>query len=74
MGFPFVHRAAFVSIDGKRILAIEGTAPLSREKLTDLRTTLSWAEVDVVRLLRRIPMDSRHNSKVNYPELIRHLK
>ena len=71
MSFSFVRRAAFVSVGGKRVLAVEGAAPISRGNLTALQAALLWAPVDEVRQVRRIPVDARHNAKVNYPVLLR---
>ena len=71
MSFSFVRRAAFVSVGGKRVLAVEGAAPISRGNLTALQSALLWAPVDEVRQVRRIPVDARHNAKVNYPVLLR---
>ena len=72
MSFPFVRRSAFLCVGGKRTLAVEGG--LTKEHLKSLQTALSWVEVDDIRVLRRIPVDARHNAKVNYPGLIRLLK
>ncbi len=71
MSFPFIRRAAFVLVKGRRLLAVEGDALLAGDKLRDLREALSWAAVQEVRVLRRIPVDARHNAKVNYPQLMR---
>lgn len=69
MTFPFIHRAAFVSVNGKRILASEGNRRLAETDLSQLKSALSWASPDEIRVLRRIPVDARHNAKVNYPKL-----
>lgn len=70
MSLPFIRRAAFISAKGKRLLVVEGTR-LSEENLAGLKSSLSWAAVDEIRVLRRIPVDARHNAKVNYPQLLR---
>jgi hypothetical protein len=74
MSFPFVRRAAFVLVKTKRLLAVESDGSHSEDKLRDLKAALSWAAVDEVRVLRRIPVDRRHNAKVNYPQLMRLLQ
>jgi hypothetical protein len=38
------------------------------------RTALAWAQLDEVRLVARIPLDKRHNAKVDYPALHAMLK
>ena len=65
MSFPFVRRCAFVLHGGKRLLAIEGDLP----NTDSLRQSLAWAKLDEIREMRTIPVDARHNAKVNYPKL-----
>jgi acyl-CoA synthetase (AMP-forming)/AMP-acid ligase II len=68
-----IERSALVSAQGKRILAVEihGTKRETAER--DLRDTLGWAHIDEIRFLKRIPVDRRHNAKVDYPALQRML-
>ena len=61
-----ISRAAILSIEGKRILAIES---LSLSAVEAARESLQWAFIDEFRLLRSIPMDKRHNAKVDYAAL-----
>jgi acyl-CoA synthetase (AMP-forming)/AMP-acid ligase II len=65
-----VVRTALVSHRGRRVLAteIEGGAP---PVLTALRDRLAWARLDSVVQIPRIPVDRRHNAKVDYPALLR---
>jgi len=61
-----VRRAALVGRDGQRILAFESDTPTAAN---DLRTALAWAQID--RFVRMpIPLDHRHNAKVDYPALL----
>jgi acyl-CoA synthetase (AMP-forming)/AMP-acid ligase II len=71
MTFDFVHRAAFVAHHGERLLAVEGTRTLHGSDVAALDERLSWARLARIEILRRIPVDARHNSKINYPELTR---
>ncbi|SFN80922.1 Acyl-CoA synthetase (AMP-forming)/AMP-acid ligase II [Formivibrio citricus] len=67
---PDIARAAFVSHRGKRLLVLElkqGVEPGPLEK------TLSWAGIDRIVILSRIPVDRRHNAKTDYPALRREL-
>jgi acyl-CoA synthetase (AMP-forming)/AMP-acid ligase II len=68
-----IERSALVSAHGKRILAVEihGTNREPAER--DLRDMLGWAHIDEIRFLKRIPVDRRHNAKVDYPALQRML-
>jgi acyl-CoA synthetase (AMP-forming)/AMP-acid ligase II len=61
-----VSRAAILSIEGRRILVIESSTHAAGEAA---RESLQWAFIDEVRLLRSIPMDKRHNAKVDYVAL-----
>jgi acyl-CoA synthetase (AMP-forming)/AMP-acid ligase II len=58
-----VKRAALALVDGRRILAYEADRDLA------LREALGWAALDEVRRLAAIPLDSRHNAKIDYPAL-----
>jgi len=75
--YPFVAESAAMQVDGvdraavlqvvnRRILAIE-------TKRTEIRETvaraMAWAKLDEVRVLSSIPMDKRHNAKVDYVAL-----
>jgi acyl-CoA synthetase (AMP-forming)/AMP-acid ligase II len=62
-----VRRAAFLPQSGRRLLVVEGAAdPKSKERL---RSDTAWAGVDDVRFIKRMPVDKRHNSKIDYPKL-----
>jgi acyl-CoA synthetase (AMP-forming)/AMP-acid ligase II len=71
MSFDRIRRAAFVQHAGKRVLVVEGE--VGDGELDELRTKVAWAAIDEVRKMSRIPVDARHNAKVNYPELMRRL-
>jgi acyl-CoA synthetase (AMP-forming)/AMP-acid ligase II len=76
-----VARSAFVSHRGRRLLVVEPRADGagSRAALTpaDLRAALmerlAWARLSDVRIVGRVPVDRRHNAKVDYPALARML-
>jgi hypothetical protein len=36
-----------------------------------LRKDLLWSSVDKIRILGRLPVDKRHNAKIDYPTLQR---
>jgi acyl-CoA synthetase (AMP-forming)/AMP-acid ligase II len=71
---PAVRRAAAVSQGGRRILAVEFYDPAAHHDLARLRRALDWAHLDEVRVMRQIPVDKRHNAKVDYPALYRLLQ
>lgn len=58
-----VRRTAMVSYKGRRLLLLE------REPGCDAPTAVdapAWAELDAVKVVKRIPVDKRHNAKVDY--------
>jgi len=64
-----IARAALIAHDGARLLAIE----LDRATNDDIRRiestvheTLAWAHLDSIIRLDAIPVDRRHNAKVDY--------
>jgi acyl-CoA synthetase (AMP-forming)/AMP-acid ligase II len=68
---PGIRRAALVLHAGKRILLLEPDS--AAPSLDTLRAALAWADLDDLQVWREIPMDRRHNAKVDYPELKRRL-
>jgi len=71
---PDVRRSAFVEHGGRRVLVIEAGTDAAADLRETLRARLSWARLDDVLLVRRIPVDSRHNAKIDYPALRRLLR
>jgi acyl-CoA synthetase (AMP-forming)/AMP-acid ligase II len=68
---PSVRRAALVPHRGRRVLAVE----LYRDaRVTDIRERLCSPAIDEVRILDRVPVDARHQSKVDYAALGRLLE
>lgn len=72
MTYPKVRRAAALAHGGKRLLVIEGDADEALKK--HLREATAWAYLDDVVSISRMPLDARHNSKIDYPALRRQLK
>ncbi len=58
-----VRRSAMVAYKGRRVLLIEAESPLNPDQV---KKDLRWAELDEVRLVKQIPVDKRHNAKVDY--------
>jgi olefin beta-lactone synthetase len=69
---PGVRRAAVVVLDRSRILAVE-TGRGEKVEATAILQALGWARLDGVRLLPAIPMDKRHNAKIDHAALRRML-
>jgi acyl-CoA synthetase (AMP-forming)/AMP-acid ligase II len=69
-----VRRSAAVAIDGRRVLVLELADGTDGAALARLGATVAWARFDELRVLRAIPVDKRHNAKIDYPELYRLLR
>ncbi|MGB0034152.1 MAG: AMP-binding protein [Candidatus Acidiferrales bacterium] len=66
---PGVRRAALIAHNGRRLLAVELDKGSGAGIVAAVQNAVRWARIDSVRVLPKIPVDKRHNSKVNYPEL-----
>jgi acyl-CoA synthetase (AMP-forming)/AMP-acid ligase II len=63
---PMVRRAALLSHENRRVLALEAKSEFD---VAEMKSRLNWAFIDTVKVLPRIPVDKRHNSKIDYPTL-----
>jgi acyl-CoA synthetase (AMP-forming)/AMP-acid ligase II len=70
-GHPAVHRSAMVTWRGQRVLLVEPAYPLYDGELDLLKHSLAWAHLDSIRVISHIPVDRRHNAKIDYPALTR---
>jgi olefin beta-lactone synthetase len=69
-----LRRSAFVRHRGARVLVAELDEGADRDAVTGrLRERLAWARLGDVLVVPRIPVDARHNAKVDYPALARML-
>lgn len=64
-----VHRAALVAREGRRILFVEPRPGIEGFSPAEILSGLPWAVLDEVREVKRIPLDRRHNAKVDYTAL-----
>jgi len=71
---PGVRRAALISERKKRTLVVEPAATGPPPDGSAIKRALSWAQIDSVKICRKIPVDKRHNSKVDYGRLRRLLE
>ncbi len=71
---PGVRRTALVWHRGQRILLVEWEPQSTATDLGSLTRSLHWATIDEFRSCRQIPLDRRHNAKVDYPALYRLLE
>lgn len=72
--FEFVRRCAFIAVGRRRVLAVEFSGNRGAADMERLRAALAWARVNEIKPLRRIPVDGRHNAKIDYGKLRRELE
>lgn len=72
MTFPEIRRAAALAHSGRRLLVIEAKKAETLERR--LRSAIAWAQIDDVVFVNTIPVDKRHNAKIDYPALRETLK
>lgn len=65
-----LREVALVQWRGERVLVL-GAPSVDTPTIAQLRAAIPWAAIDRVITVARTPMDARHNSKVNYPALLR---
>ena len=65
-----VRRAAVASIQDERVLAVElRNGRLSEPHLAQLLESIEFAGVRKVLVVKKMPVDTRHNSKIDHPAL-----
>ncbi|HUQ83879.1 MAG TPA: AMP-binding protein [Gemmatimonadaceae bacterium] len=64
-----VRRSAMIGKGGRRLLVIERAPSDPAIEPAATRETLAWAKIDEVVVVPKLPMDRRHNSKVDYGAL-----
>lgn len=70
-----VRRAALIAQEERRILVLETTPGTAQEQLRSaLQQRLGWACLDQIHFVDRLPVDARHNAKIDYPALRRILE
>ena len=70
----WIERSALAGRGGRRLLAVQlgPSAPADAERR--VREALRWAQLDRVVPLPRVPVDRRHNAKIDYPALEKELE
>jgi acyl-coenzyme A synthetase/AMP-(fatty) acid ligase len=66
---PAIARAALVLHHGQRLLIVELKRGADRSGLEDLAKAAPWAGIARVVSVAHIPLDRRHNAKIDYPAL-----
>lgn len=68
MADPSVRRAALIDAHGERVLVVE-LGSRRQQNGVPLGKRVAWAKVDRIAVVRRIPVDRRHNAKIDYVRL-----
>lgn len=66
---PCIRQAAMVAHRGERVLVVTLRNRSQQPDLASLLKALSFANVDSIRIVKRLPLDKRHNAKIDYPAL-----
>jgi acyl-CoA synthetase (AMP-forming)/AMP-acid ligase II len=66
---PAIRRAAAIQLDGRRILTLELRRHIPFPGKEALARTVAWAGLDAIYIYRHLPVDRRHNAKIDYPAL-----
>jgi hypothetical protein len=65
-----VRRAAAAALREQRILALEfDTHGVLPDVVEAIHQTVSWADLDAIHVYDHLPVDKRHNAKIDYPAL-----
>ena len=67
--YPEVRRSALVARGNRAVLAVEWVNRDSERGMLRIQNTVSWASIDRIVPVDRIPVDRRHQAKVDYPAL-----
>ena len=67
MSHPEVRRAAVLAHKGQRILFVEAESNPALER--ELRVETGTAALEAIRFMPQLPVDGRHNAKIDYPRL-----
>ena len=67
---PGIRRAAVVSHQEKRLLMVECDRKRTQVDLASLHQSLAWASIEEIRVYPKLPVDRRHNAKIDYPALL----
>lgn len=67
---PHFARATLVTHHGNRLLVLEMRQGATPPVLEELKEGLPWAGIDRLVTLPHIPLDRRHNAKIDFPALL----
>ena len=68
-GLSGVRRVALLAREGRRLLVVEPAGKCSPVDCVSAAACVAGYQIDQIVAVRRIPMDKRHNAKIDYPAL-----
>lgn len=74
LAIPGIHRCALMPHNGKRLAVVELDGISEPEARGQLAVRLAWARLDDVVVVDALPLDKRHNAKIDYPALHKMLR
>lgn len=66
---PGIRRAALLAVNGERVLAVETDGQTFGTGCREMARCVDHWQIDRIISVRRIPLDRRHDAKVDYPAL-----
>ena len=67
--FEWIRLAGCVASNGKRLLALQVRRNPTDLEFQELKDVLKWAQLDGCKILPELPVDKRHNAKIDYARL-----
>ncbi|MBV9614111.1 MAG: AMP-binding protein, partial [Ktedonobacteraceae bacterium] len=64
-----IRRSAVAAFHKQRILALELEKHAPSPDLQAIDRSVAWANFDAIRIYKHLPVDKRHNAKIDYPAL-----
>jgi len=71
--WPGVMRSAVVSQRGQRVLYVQWLWGYQPQDYAGLKAQLTWAKLDRIAPMAKIPVERRHGAKIDYPRLFKRL-
>lgn len=71
--WPGVVRSAVVSQRGQRVLYVQWLWGYQPQDYAGLKVQLTWAKLDRIAPIAKIPVERRHGAKIDYPRLFQQL-
>ena len=62
-------RSALIRHENKRLLVVQASPNATADLVDVLLRDLTWAKIQRIRVVPELPLDKRHNAKIDYPAL-----